>query len=285
MSENVLPDPLNVNVVSPDPLPVDIVSPDPLNVNIVSPDPLPTDPVPKDFYLEVSKGNIAGHQIVIMQGSNPDVDTAAAENIWDIGGVLIYATAGEQWAIRSLSANDTAAGTGAQEVTVTYLDDNYVEQTEAIEMGGTSSTSFTNADAFRAIHCEVTRVGSGGKNDGEITIRVQGGGDRRIGIEEGDNRSLHGFYTVPAGKTAYLISAFATIAKGKDAVVEVLVTNGDNGIFIRQAPVAIYQNSIVLDMKAPINKLPEKSDIQFLCTTENNNTVVNATLQMIVIDD
>jgi hypothetical protein len=37
MSNNVLPDPLNVNVVSPDPLNVNVVSPDPLPVEIVSP--------------------------------------------------------------------------------------------------------------------------------------------------------------------------------------------------------------------------------------------------------
>lgn len=37
MSNNVLPDPLNVNVVSPDPLNVNVVSPDPLLVEIVSP--------------------------------------------------------------------------------------------------------------------------------------------------------------------------------------------------------------------------------------------------------
>lgn len=37
MSNNVLPDPLNVNVVSPDPLNVNVVSPNPLPVDIVSP--------------------------------------------------------------------------------------------------------------------------------------------------------------------------------------------------------------------------------------------------------
>jgi len=285
MSENVLPNPLNVNVISPDPLPVDIVSPDPLNVNIVSPDPLPVDPVPKDYYLEVLRGNVTGQQIVLMQGSNPDVDLAAAENLWDIGGILVYATANEQWAIRSSDANDTLLGTGAQQVTVTYLDDLYVEQTEIVDLNGTTSSSLPVANGFRAISAKVTSVGSGGQNAGTITIRVQGGGDQRIGIEIGANRSLHGFYTVPAGKTAYVIYAFSTIAKGKDATVDVKVTQGDDGIFFRQVPSEIYQNSITISPVAPFGPLIEKTDINFLCTTENNNTRVNSTLQLLVIDD
>lgn len=63
-----------------------------------------------DFYLEVKKGNVAGHSMVNKFGRNPDIDIASGfEAIWNGGGDYtgFDATAVEAIEVLSSSANDT----------------------------------------------------------------------------------------------------------------------------------------------------------------------------------
>ena len=66
----------------------------------------------KDFYTEVTKGNVPGHRILHKYGKNPDIDTASGfETIWNGGAAYtgFNATAAEVIEVFSSSAND--AGT------------------------------------------------------------------------------------------------------------------------------------------------------------------------------
>ena len=237
-----------------------------------------------DFLIEVAKGNVPGHSLKLMQGANPNVDISNPENLWDLEDLFVYPVIGEQWEIVSDSVDDTLLGTGAQKVTLAYLDDNYDAQEEEVELNGTTPVLFTATNQFRPELLKVSSIGSGQSNDGILTVRVAGGGDGRIGVIAGGNRSLHGFYTVPTGKQAFLISGFSTIQKGKDADISVFATVGDDGIFFKQVPISIYQNSIAYDFSAPIGPLPEHSEVKFLCETENNNTGVQASVQFLEVE-
>lgn len=237
-----------------------------------------------DPFFEISKGNIDGHERLTVRGVNPDVDTGAAENIWDLGGIFVYPTAGEQLELSSSDAADTSAGTGAQQVELTYLDDAYIKQTETITMNGVSIVTTVATDIFRPIGLRVIAVGSGSENAGIITMTVVSAGADRIGILIGENLSQHGFYTVPAGKTAFVVSAYTTIEKGKDMVIELLATIGEAGIFYGIVPVQVYQSSTQLVIMAPF-PVVEKSDVKFLCSTQNDNTAGNIILQIIEVDD
>ena len=62
----------------------------------------------KDYYLEVSKGNIPGTVAGFISGNNPDVSTTVSETIWSQGGSYVYLTADTQLYISSSSASDTA---------------------------------------------------------------------------------------------------------------------------------------------------------------------------------
>jgi len=68
----------------------------------------PTPPL-RDFLIEVSKGNIPGHSIINKFGRNIDVDTAAAEDIWDVGGTFVEPTTARTHDLTSSAAAD--AGT------------------------------------------------------------------------------------------------------------------------------------------------------------------------------
>ena len=51
----------------------------------------------QSFYLEVNKGNIEGHSMVAVVGSNSSVGTTFTD-IWSGGGDMVYQTGGETWA-------------------------------------------------------------------------------------------------------------------------------------------------------------------------------------------
>jgi len=253
--------------------------------NNVLPDPLNTNPVPKDFYFEVSRGNIPGHEIVTIAGRNTDVDTGSAESISDVGGVVTVSLVGEQYSLVSDDAADDLVGVGAQQVRLVYLDTDYIQQTEIIEMDGLTPVLTVATNIFRFLQLNTIAVGAtgtAGTNQGNIT--VSGSITRGI-MKQFANRSLHGLYTIPAGKTGHVIYGYATIAKNKDSRISIEFSIGDSGVLFSGLPIELYQNSFTLDPKGPIIELPEKSEINPICDTENNNTRVSIVYQVLLVDD
>lgn len=249
----------------------------------------------KDWYAEIIKGNVPGHSIVSVQGENLDVDVASPENLWGAGGRMVYPVAGEQWRVSSDNVNDSLSGDGAQIVAVHYLDVNYEEQVELVEMNGVSPVTMTATNCFRPISVTTVQAGSTlsntvqsvstQSNTGAITVFDSVTGNPRLDMQPLYNRSLHGFFTVPAGKTGYFIYGHSALGKNKDGKIDLYITSGDNGIFIKNSFADLFQNSVVFLPKAPIGQLTEKTDIQFICTTLNNNTDASAFVQMLLVDN
>lgn len=243
-----------------------------------------------DFLLEVGKGNVPGHETFNLRGSNPLVGTTL-EDVWDPGGVLVYPTANESWELVSADVNDTAAGTGAQEVTIRYLDDTYAEQTAAVVAtnGGTVSTGIT--DGFRLIDMRVTAAGSSAENEGDLTLQVTGGGNTRGQINFstvfafGENRNLDAHYTVPLGKTAILISFFNDINKNEDCHFYMRRTAGDDGIFKTMFTSSVYQSEFGMNVNGGSEQLDEKTDLKITCVSSNTNAIATIFAQLLVIDN
>ena len=242
--------------------------------------------IPKDYYSEVSKGNIAGHSIAIIQGENLNVDVAAKANLWCVGGRLVYPAAGEQLEVFSASANDTiAGGTGAQAVAIRYLDTDFIEQTEVVLLSGVTPALTVATNIYRLQALSTALTGSSGFNEGDITVQVAGGGDPRACMMAEENNSLHGFYTVPAGKTAFITYGNAACKKADEAVVDFYLTNGEDGIFRRNKFADLYANTVYTQPIYPLGAIIEKSDIQFLAQSFNVNNEVSAFLQILLIDN
>jgi hypothetical protein len=198
---------------------------------------------------------------------------------------MTYPAVAESWEMVSADANDTAAGTGAREVTITYLDDSYIEQEQVVATnGGTVSTAIM--DGFRFIGARVTAVGSGGENAGNITIQVTGGGDIRGQINSGNtsNESQHGHYTIPAGKTGYLLTVYEEINKNEDIRFNIRRTDADNGVFRTLITSSLYQDQFGLVLKAPSDPIPAKSDIKVECVSSNALAIGTIFYQIILVD-
>lgn len=129
-------------------------------------------------------------------------------------GVAIRATAyapqgtNSQRSFKSTSVNDTAAGTGAQQVTLNYLDTSFATHSEVITLNGTTAVNTVGTNIAFIENMIVSQVGSGGGNAGTIEIftATAGGGSIWGTIATGDNQTFWAQHYVPAGVTCYIIA-------------------------------------------------------------------------------
>ncbi len=159
-----------------------------------------------DFNLDLARSFIGGQSGVSKFGTNPNVSASSTEDI-TFSGTINFLTAATAVRIKSGgNVNDTAAGSGAQQVTIVGLDENWEEASETIATNGNSASSATTTTFIRVFRAYVGNVGTyGGNNAGNITIENSTGGTDLVTIEAGRGQTQISLYTVPAGKTAYLV--------------------------------------------------------------------------------
>lgn len=182
-----------------------------------------------DFYLEVAQGRKTGYTTIHKFGSV----VLGGTSLTPVCQGGFYRTPQSSATVElccwSDDANDTAAGSGAREVTIQYLDSSGVEQTATMATNGTSESSQTVTGVWRMYRAWVSKSGTyatqtAASQAGTITIAVTDGakgGDVWTKIPEigttgmGVGQSLIGSYTVPAGKTAYILSTTMTVDSNK----------------------------------------------------------------------
>ncbi len=186
---------------------------------------------PKEM-LDIAAGLLPGYVGVNKFGRNPDVDTAAAEDVWDGGGIWVAPTAARIHDIVSTSTDDDGVNapgsTGAQTIRVFGLTSwSTAEVSEDITLDGT--TNVATANSYVIIHrMQVLTAGSGRTNAGDITATAQTDATVTAQITGGEGQTLMAIYGVPSGKTflgtGYYIGMNRTQSTGSvDA--ELLVTN------------------------------------------------------------
>jgi hypothetical protein len=128
----------------------------------------------------------------------------AANDLWGNGGIYPWMTAATSLEVVSTSANDTAAGTGAQSITVAGLNLAGTEISVTVPTNGLTAVPLVT-QFYRINSVSVTTVGSGLRNLGTIRVQDVGGGtvrqtipissvaDLSPGVDKGSQ------YTVPAG--------------------------------------------------------------------------------------
>lgn len=246
-----------------------------------------------DYGLELGKGNIPGETGIQVAGRSELVGTSWSD-IWGLGGEITHATSGETWEIVSSSADDAAAGTGAQTVVIQYLDDAFVLQIEVKTMNGTTPVTFDATDAFRFRTGAVLTHGSTNENQGVITIRVSGAGANRgsidrstayAGAPKGFNVSLDTHYTVEAGKTLFPTSSIVTINKGFDVAVITQVKLFGSDAWISLGEIPQYQSTGIIPFDKSLFGVPEKTDFRAIAISANTPVIVNFDFFAILLDE
>ena len=121
--------------------------------------------------------------------------------------------------IKSSSASDASAGTGARQVTIYYVDSTGATAgTEVVTLNGTTAVNLATTTKCFIEKMIVTSVGSNGSNVGTITLFTGSGGTGTtvgtiavgtITSGAGDNQTLWAHHYVVTGKTASIGSITA----------------------------------------------------------------------------
>lgn len=244
----------------------------------------------KEFYLEVSKGNIPKHSRVNKTGFNSDIDAGTAEDIIDGGGTFVQPTAARIHALVSSDANDTAAGTGARTVTVQGLDTNYAFLSETVVLNGTTPVN-TVGSYVMIDFMFIATAGSGGTNAGTITATAAVDATVTAQINIGDyNQAQMAVFQIRDGYKGYInqwqCAMFQNTASSSGTVH--LMTKEFGGVW-RTRRIALLNNSgnsrAVQTIHPPL-QVSAKTLIKVRCVSvTNNNTSIDASFDLTLVQD
>jgi hypothetical protein len=175
-------------------------------------------------WLDVSRGLVNGLGTVKKFGRNPSVGTSFVPI--SLGGVYQVPQAAGATTLRIKAggnANDTAAGSGAQEVTLEGLDENFNSLIETVATAGASASSATTGTFTRLFRIYVSKSGTyasaiAGSHSGDIIVENSAGTADwgtidSTGFPKG--QSEIGAYSIPTGKTGHIKLRNLSVDSGK----------------------------------------------------------------------
>ncbi len=131
--------------------------------------------------------------------------------VWGVASDYTFLAAATQPKVVSTSANDVmTSGSGAWQVKVIYLDTNFAEKSEIVNMNGTTDVVMTANDVFRINDVKVVATGTGLVPAGIITVKNNGNTVTMASILAGENTSKQIIYTVPAGKVVEIFDGIVS---------------------------------------------------------------------------
>jgi len=116
-----------------------------------------------------------------------------------------------QRSVVSTNAQDNPAGTGAAAVRITYLDSNYVLNTEDITLNGTTAVN-TVGTTIRFIENFQVIQGSAAVGTISLMTGLAGAGSPIISIPSSTEQAFICHHYVPAGKRAWILGWGATVS-------------------------------------------------------------------------
>lgn len=247
---------------------------------------------PSDFQMEATLGLRQGSSVWNKFGYNSDVDNTAPETVWALGGLFQRMTTADTLDIVSSSADDTAAGTGVQQIVIYGVDENWDSQVEVIALNGLTPVTTTN-QWLGVNRVGVFLCGSGGTNAGNITLDTTTGDNPQAYMPAGDGVTQQCIFFVPA-KHAFaanwLFLGALKVAGGGGSprtTTKMYVYSDVNKCrqeVLRISLDADVENHIELAPKTPF-PIGERSVVELEVETDVNNTSVSARFSGILVED
>lgn len=232
-----------------------------------------------NYGLGVAKGQFDDITHIHKFGAVPAMSQNQSGTIWDVDDTAYpwsaFATAG------TLSIPAVNASDNGKSIVLVGLDNDYLELSETVTVS--SSTATTTTQSFKRIFRAYVTNGSA-TNVGDIV--VQKGGTTVATIKAGKAQTLMAIYTVPAGKTGYIIKGVATCQAGADATGDMFIRYfGEDSFRVGHSfEVSGTGGEYLYDFGVPV-KIPEKSDIDVRCSVRSNNARVTAAFDIILDED
>lgn len=219
--------------------------------------------------IPIAAGLVDGYSHINKFGFNPTIGSGNWETIYDGSNAYTYLTTAGVAAI----ASDDPLDLG-KTVEVQGLDENYQLVTEDVLIGNSSITTFIRI--FRMIFKDGTIT----TNAGLITATV--GGAVKASILVGKGQTLMAIYTVPAGKTAYLLKVQFNITKSTDVQCR-LMARPFGGAFNIKGLFGTFGVPAEYDYPVPL-VFTEKTDIE-LQVLAGNTCAAGGIFDLILVDN
>jgi hypothetical protein len=237
---------------------------------------------PTDYHYEVAMGKRQGRATVNKFGYNADVDNAAPEVIARFGGTFNIMTTADTLDIVSTSTADSSAGTGARQLLITGIDENFLSQTEFVTMNGT--TAVTTSNTWLGVNRVVVfSSGTGNTNAGDITISDTGTVGTQAYIENGESVTNQAIYHTQINHNLLADWMWINVRKlsGGGSAPRVTIkgisysrfTDTNYEVFRYDMDTDI-ENSVELRPSQPF-VLSGREVFYFTAESDQNNTVVN----------
>ena len=239
------------------------------------------------FGVQVARGQVRGHRIVHVFGYNSDIDSGAEETVWSAGGLYPHINTPVQMYVSSTSANDTAAGTGLRTLRIDGITTGNAEVSETITLNG--QTGVLTSNVYTSIqYMDGLTAGASEKNAGDIYV---GTGTITAGVPAtafgqilaGQNQSLMGYYTVPAGYSGYLLAGSISSGTPSNGYVigRLKVRNGTN--LVKTAAIVTFADGRrEYEFNYPVY-IHEGSHVQATAETTKNDEKISCYLQLLLI--
>lgn len=247
-----------------------------------------------DYYTQVALGLVPGATIERVFG-----EATLGTTYTPLSTTLTYQTptAATNLEIVSSSASDAAAGIGAQTVTIVGIDANWLEISQTVTMNGITAVAIPTA-LLRVTKIFVATSGSyanmtTASHVGTITVRTAGAGVSWGLIETATGwaagQSAIGCYTVPSGKTAYLVWKVVNAESGKVVDVRFFqrpftndVTTPYTGVMKQVEREANAVGESQHTMKAPIGPFVGPCDVGFIGKVSTGTAIISAEFQLLL---
>jgi hypothetical protein len=247
--------------------------------------------IPGNFYAEVQKGNVPGHSILHKFGRNPAVPNGSFAFVNTLGFTAWPLSAPTTVRVKAGDVADDVGGAGAAEITVQGIGLDFKEATEVLATNGTSASAVTATSFWRVHRAWVSSVGTyGAANTAAVTIENGAGGTDLIQIGAEEGQTQYAAWTVPAGKTAYFLSAHLMVDSGKTADLAMYmrenmdITSGN----LSSKRLQFYWDGVLGHMtfkpNSPVNRMEAKTDFWFEAQGSGAQTEVSVDFELLVVD-
>jgi len=242
-----------------------------------------------DHMLDMSRGVVRDKSAYHKFGSTIIQSAGTYQSCWGGNNLYPFPTTALQLRIKAGgNPNDELFATGARQITVEGLDQDWNMVSEIITTAGASASLPTNATFMRVSRAYITMTGTAGYNLGEIDIETTGGVTLgHIEATMGQTQSAN--FTVPLGYTAYLTRIQASI-DGKSS------KTGSCQLFryvnapppnSRHRRVVWREEGFAEELSTQFRsyiRFTEKEDIDILVTASANASEIHINYDFVLID-
>ena len=234
-----------------------------------------------DYKIDVGAGRREGATNWRKFGFNTDIDSATPETVWPVGGRWVPLITARTLEFTSSSGNDTAAGSGVQQVQIVGIGPGRVYQTDTIALAGLGTAATTST--WLAVNRIVpVATGATGVNEGNITVTATTDATVQAYIPAGSGITQQAFFSSPIDRTFLTDSLLVNVRKlagGGQPRVTIYAYYRDTSVgailqVFRLDLDTSVENTFLLRPSNPF-VVSAGDSLEFVAETNVNDTVVN----------